>query len=279
MICGEELRTMSNNKEANIRYHTAMADTYDKDQPHFSRENTERVEVILEGYAQKHGNSTLLDVGCGTGYILRIARKVFTNVVGVDITPAMLEKARAIGGVTVHEACSDSIPFPSSSFGVITAYGFLHHLSNLLPTLREIYRCLRAGGVFYADQDPNYYCWQALKFLSSYDHSCRVSGVLQNEIESIRDVANTLNERYGLDEQTVRDAEYHKYHEASLREDNLRYLLDLAGFKNVKVHYHWYLGQGKQADKALTAKIHEELLALLPLSRPLFKYISLEAIK
>ncbi|GAJ13256.1 unnamed protein product, partial [marine sediment metagenome] len=75
-------------KLANIEYHARMADSYDREQPHYKPENVKRVENIIRDLAERCDHSSLLDIGCGTGFILNIARKYFDRVVGVDITHA-----------------------------------------------------------------------------------------------------------------------------------------------------------------------------------------------
>ena len=79
IITREEVR------EANIKYHTKMATYYNKHQPHYNSENVERVEKIIKDLAKKTGGGSIIDIGCGTGFILKIARKYFNRVVGIDI--------------------------------------------------------------------------------------------------------------------------------------------------------------------------------------------------
>jgi len=238
-----------------------------------SAENTARVRKLLEKYAAKHGNRDLLDIGCGTGYILRVAVPLFRHVIGIDVTPAMLAKARTIHGVeAVVEAPGDNLPFIDNSFDVITAYGFLHHLDDLLPTLREARRCLKPNGIFYSDQDPNYYCWTALRGLDE-------PGVLNREVESVTGVANVVKDRYNIPIAVTEAAEHHKFHGDALRENKLRDTFIKAGFGEVKITYIWFLRQGTVVNKEVAEEVHRVLTELLPLSRPLFKYIMIEAVK
>lgn len=249
-----------------------MASAYDRDQSHICEDNSARVWAKLSHYASRYGNSALLDVGCGTGFILRLAKGKFKRLVGVDITPAMIEKARAIGGVDVYDADSVKMPFVDGEFDVAVAYGFLHHLDDVLPTLREVNRCLKKGGLFYADQDPNYYCWLALRNIK--DGSAQLGA----EIKTLKDTVGVLEQRYGLTADVVKMAEYNKFYANGFRENKLWAMLREAGFSNIVFDYQWYLGQGK-VDREIGDRFANVLRGLLPLSRSLFKYLSFEAIK
>jgi SAM-dependent methyltransferase len=93
----------------------------------------------------------VLDVGCGTGVDLLIATQLVGpkgKVCGLDLTPEMVEKARANLGPRAEVALgtAETIPFDDGSFDVVISNGVL----NLSPlkdqTYREIYRVLRPGG-------------------------------------------------------------------------------------------------------------------------------------
>ena len=86
-------RQTQRNIEANIDYHTKLVKIYEKSQPHFRPENQKKIKKLLKLFAQKTGGKELLDLGCGTGFILELAHPYFKKLVGIDITPAMLKAA------------------------------------------------------------------------------------------------------------------------------------------------------------------------------------------
>ena len=158
--------TKKNVEDANIKFFTANAENYNKEEPTYLPENKSRVRKILKNIGKKSPGS-LLDVGCGTGFVLDLAYPYFDRLFGIDLTQAMLDEVNLRGGkVKVTKGNSEKIPYDDNQFNVCTSYGFLHHLYRLKPTLKEIHRCLKKGGIFYSDQDPNYYFW---KFLSTAD--------------------------------------------------------------------------------------------------------------
>ena len=266
-------------KRANIEYHAKMANFYDRDQPHYKPENIRRVEGLIKNLAERYDSGSLLDIGCGTGFILDIAKKYFNRVVGVDVTQAMLDKVDlSSGNIELTLADSSDMPFEDGSFNVCTAYGFLHQLPELQSTFKEVFRCLKWGGVFYADQDPNYYCWREIDKLGREE----CSEALQSEIDSIRNVYDELKGRYGLDEKTVKLAEFQKLVHGGMKEEAIVSSLHKAGFSEVHFEYQWFLGQGHiihNVSKQAAEWIDSYLKNLLPLSRSLFKYFSFIAQK
>jgi ubiquinone/menaquinone biosynthesis C-methylase UbiE len=266
-------------KQANIEYHARMANSYNKNQPHYKPENVRRVESIIKDLAAKYNGGVLLDVGCGSGFILNIAKKYFNRVAGVDITQAMLDKVDlSSGNIELKLADSSDMPFDDESFDVCTAYGFLHHLPEPDSTFKEVFRCLKVGGVFYADQDPNYYCWREIDRLGIEKYS----EVLQSEINSIRNIYDELRDKYGLDENTVKLAEFQKLVRGGMKKESVIKSLKKVGFSEVDFEYQWFLGQGyvlHNVSEEAAKNIEEHLKKLLPLSRGLFKYISFIARK
>ena len=92
----------------------------------------------------------LLDVGCGTGFILNLAKRKGFDVHGVDPSLGMLEKARENYGLLNGElqvASGEDLPYQDESFDVLLATGSLVHVSNLEPTAKEMVRVLKPGGV------------------------------------------------------------------------------------------------------------------------------------
>jgi len=273
--------------EANIKYHTHLAETYDETQPHFRPENTTQVTERLRKFAEATGGKRLLDLGCGTGFITTLAQPYFEEVYGIDITPAMLDLAACkyrdmgIKNIELIEAPSDDLPFPDSHFDVVTAYVFLHHLPSLKPTFKETYRVLKDGGVFYSDLDPNYYFWKSMTSLPS--DGSTISEVLETERKSVCNMFDESSNVHGdrLDCDTIILAEYLKG-QGGFKEDDVRRQLEEAGFRDIRYEYTWYWQEGRVIrDLSLDAALYfeEHLRSLLPLSNSFFKYIRIVAIK
>lgn len=96
----------------------------------------------------------VLDVGCGTGQLMRRMAKTFpgAQILGVDASRGMVDRARNViqQGVTgrVDLAAAEALPFPDSSFDLVVSTVSFHHWHDQRRGLTEIRRVLHDGGVF-----------------------------------------------------------------------------------------------------------------------------------
>lgn len=266
--------------DANIKYHSVLADDYDATQPHFKSENVQRVEQILARMAEQNGGGSLLDVGCGTGFIINIAKKYFDRVVGVDATQAMLDRVDTSGGnVELHLADTSDIPLPDGEFDACTAYSFLHHLYDLRPTLAEAFRCLRFGGRFYSDQDPNYHFWQLMMTIRDRGD---LPASVDREVKSVVNISDDIASEKPISSDDISMAEYQKVMKGGFDVDLVTQVIRDVGFQSIEPRYEWFLAQGKvlhqqSADDVET--IETFLRSSLPATRHLFKYVAFHAVK
>lgn len=89
--------------------------------------------------------ASLLDVGCGTGAILRDAREHF-DCSGVEISEFLAERTRELG-VTVYTGDICDIDFGDTRFDAITMVSLLEHLDDPVGVLRKCRDLLADGGV------------------------------------------------------------------------------------------------------------------------------------
>jgi ubiquinone/menaquinone biosynthesis C-methylase UbiE len=92
----------------------------------------------------------LLDVGCGTGELLRAVRQSVPDaaVIGADIAPQMLGAARRKLGAQVPLVGADAarLPFRAESFDVVVTSSSFHFWSDPSAALAELRRVLRPQG-------------------------------------------------------------------------------------------------------------------------------------
>jgi ubiquinone/menaquinone biosynthesis C-methylase UbiE len=94
--------------------------------------------------------SRVLDVGCGTGELLRRLRAKYPGaaLAGLDPVPEMLAVARSkLGGnEDLRIGYADSLPWASGSFDLVVSCNMFHYISHPGEALREMARVLRPGG-------------------------------------------------------------------------------------------------------------------------------------
>jgi demethylmenaquinone methyltransferase/2-methoxy-6-polyprenyl-1,4-benzoquinol methylase len=116
----------------------------------------QRWQRAFERFTPARPGMRVLDVGCGTGDLtLILARMVGPqgHVIGLDLTPAMLEVARAkvarsgLGArIELVEANALHLPFEDQSFDGVTAGFSLRNMADLDGALAEMWRVLKPGG-------------------------------------------------------------------------------------------------------------------------------------
>lgn len=100
-----------------------------------------------------NGNDTVLDIACGPGLVVCEFAKHASSVTGIDITKAMIGKARdlqnknKLGNVGLVTGSAYSLPFDDGAFTlVLTRYSF-HHFLEPAKALGEMIRVCRPGGL------------------------------------------------------------------------------------------------------------------------------------
>ncbi len=92
----------------------------------------------------------LLDVGCGTGALLRAlhAKTPQGKLAGIDLSKEMLTVARSglSGSVELLRGDVHSMPFETASFGMVVSSSSFHYWDEPENALREIGRVLRPDG-------------------------------------------------------------------------------------------------------------------------------------
>jgi SAM-dependent methyltransferase len=109
------------------------------------------VRLIREA-ARVGAGQAVLDVACGPGLVALALAESVGHVTGLDLTPAMLDKARelqrqrGLANLSWDLGRADALPYPDSSFdAVLTRFSF-HHLTEPARALAEMVRVCRPGG-------------------------------------------------------------------------------------------------------------------------------------
>ena len=134
-------------------------------------------ESLIEHFGLT-GTSSVLDVGCGKGFLLFEMKQLLPDIkiAGFDISEHGLSQSREeIRDKLFHHKAQDSYPYENNSFDLVISLGCLHNLRvfELEDALKEINRVGRQGYVmvesYRSEQEQfNLQCW-ALTCESFFD--------------------------------------------------------------------------------------------------------------
>jgi ubiquinone/menaquinone biosynthesis C-methylase UbiE len=94
----------------------------------------------------------ILDVGCGTGRLLRTAEERFPNarLEGVDAAVDMVRYAQGVlpaaSRITFRQATAERLPFADAQFDLVFSTMTFHHWSDQEAGIAEVARVLKPGG-------------------------------------------------------------------------------------------------------------------------------------
>ena len=115
-------------------------------------EEGERLAELATAGLARVSEALVVDVACGPGTFTRPFAPRVRRAVGVDLTPAMIEKARAeaarAGIANIEFVTGDvyTLPFADSVAGVVACGYAFHHMTEPARALAEMARVLRPGG-------------------------------------------------------------------------------------------------------------------------------------
>ena len=95
---------------------------------------------------------TVLDVACGPGLVAAAFARVARHVTGIDLTPAMIDRARALvgerglGNVTLQVGDVRPLPYDVGAFSLVVSRFAFHHFPDPGAVLREMARVCAPGG-------------------------------------------------------------------------------------------------------------------------------------
>lgn len=150
MSLHEEIATPEKKRRYVRALFTTIADRYDFITVALSYGRDRRWKERVIGLVKPAPGLQVLDLATGTGDIAYALGAGGAHVVGLDITPRMIELAHAKreGGSRVRFLVGDmmALPFPSRSFDVVTVGYGLRNVADLGVAIDEIARVVRPGG-------------------------------------------------------------------------------------------------------------------------------------
>src|SRR5689334_6772480 len=109
-------------------------------------------------------DDTVLDVACGPGLVVAAFARVARHVTGIDVTPAMITRARELtvgmSNVTLDSGNVMALPYADGAFSVVVSRFAFHHFQEPAAVLAEMRRVCKPGGRvvvcdLFASDDPS----------------------------------------------------------------------------------------------------------------------------
>jgi ubiquinone/menaquinone biosynthesis C-methylase UbiE len=122
------------------------------------------LRMVVEA-ARPRPEEMMLDVACGGGIIVVAFAPEVRHATGIDMTPAMLDRARqlaaekGIANASWDQGDVGSLPYADGAFDIVVTRFSMHHFLDPLGVLREMVRVCAPGGRvvvvdMYASEDP-----------------------------------------------------------------------------------------------------------------------------
>lgn len=106
----------------------------------------QRLETINELTHEKKGK--LLDIGCGSGVFIKLAKEQGWKIEGVDISSYAAKFAREKFGLKIHVGAFETFKPPKNSFDVITSWDVISYSQHPEVIFKKVYQLLKPKGVF-----------------------------------------------------------------------------------------------------------------------------------
>jgi 2-polyprenyl-3-methyl-5-hydroxy-6-metoxy-1,4-benzoquinol methylase len=148
---------------------------------------------------------TILDVGCGTGYVANTLARQGLDVSGIDANTISLTKAQQ-GPAKFFLASDYRLPFPSESFDVVGSYTVLEHIGDPELFLGEQVRVVKKGGVLIVG------CPNFMQVVGLASHHPRTRGLRRKAINAFLLASKALRyaftgtHQFEMMEPIIRDA-------------------------------------------------------------------------
>lgn len=119
-------------------------------------------QELLASHIEVPQGGTVVDVGCGTGALLRhvAERHNGATVIGFDAMSEMVERALAaeqLAGARFEVADAGALPLEDASVDVVLFLNTLHHVADPSRAMAEAARVLRPGGMVWVGTDEDVY--------------------------------------------------------------------------------------------------------------------------
>ncbi|MEM7070560.1 MAG: methyltransferase domain-containing protein [Pseudomonadota bacterium] len=180
-----------------------FADTFDHKLAEIKYQAPEHIAYYLSTILPLAHQSTILDLGCGTGLSGQALKPFARRLIGVDLSQKMLEIAREkqIYDLLIEDDLDHVFKTLDEFFDIVTAVDVLCYLGDLKKLHENVYRCLEEGGYFcYSVEDNDQKSHQGYKLTPS--------GRYQHHPQYLEQCARDTNFRVITSQKTILRLEY-----------------------------------------------------------------------
>lgn len=116
----------------------------------FLESTTNRVKLRADDFFVAEPGMNILDIGCGTGSLLKLYREDGCKVTGIDSSPSMLKicESKLDGLGEIHLGNASNLPFSDESFDLVLSILTIHEMSPVVrfSVMKEAKRVLKKSG-------------------------------------------------------------------------------------------------------------------------------------
>lgn len=148
-------KSLDERLESEAQFHDAKYSGADSYPRHYAVNPTAHVYQQMLDALGDIQDKTILEYGCGEGWITRDLAERGAEVCGFDVSATAVESTRRVlesAGLAkrcrVDVMAAERLNYPDQSFDMAVGFAIIHHL-DLPPAIEELHRVLKPGGVAY----------------------------------------------------------------------------------------------------------------------------------
>ena len=133
------------------KHFDGQAADYDRRDTYYYSRNGKISCRDIAGQIKELPYESLLDVGCGTGFLMELLIKQRpAHYCGADMSDEMIRvaKEKRIDGAEFVVSSADKLPYPDETFDIVTCSQSFHHYPYPEKAMAEAFRVLRKGGLY-----------------------------------------------------------------------------------------------------------------------------------
>lgn len=199
-------------KALDIEYHRVAAAEYDESVTrHFHFYHRYWLNGWVKELLAERPGAAVLDIGTGSGVVACTLASFGCHVHAIDHSIDMLARAKARAHrmnldtkVVLEVSDCEHLRFPDQSFDAVAIQGVLHHLPDVMPTLREAIRVLKPNGRIFISEP----CLETTWIGRAAHKILRPFGIIRNKIRGAAESPSvSSHEKSLLGQELIRDVQ------------------------------------------------------------------------